>query len=61
MLNIITSNVKCCALFQEKFRDVGVEFNLLFLSSLDKQLKDNLIALQSSTADIIIIGESFFF
>ena len=60
MLKVITSDLKICTPLWERFRNAGVEFELLYLSAPEKQLKDCLAAELGSSADLFVIGESFF-
>ena len=60
MLKVITSDLKICAPLGERFRNAGVEFELLYLSAPEKQLKDCLAAELGGSADLFVIGESFF-
>lgn len=60
MLKVITSDLKICTPLGERFRNAGVEFELLYLSAPEKQLKDCLAAELGGSADLFVIGESFF-
>ncbi len=60
MLKVLTSNIRSCGLLEEKFRNAGVEFDLLYLPAPEKQLKDSLIAAQANSVDLLVIGDSFF-
>ena len=60
MLKVITSDLKICTPLWERFRNAGVKFELLYLSAPEKQLKDCLAAELGSSADLFVIGESFF-